>query len=423
MTTTAVIGRGVPIRNEQGRIAEWIGTITDVEDQWIAEERVRPSAKMEAIGRLAGGLAHDFNNQLQGVSGFVNFVLRDPALPPQSRQDLGEVRRAAERMASLTQQLLAFSRQQVLTPETLELDAAIAEHQPLLQRLIGPGTRMTLATGPEAKWVKVDRHQLLQVLMNLAINARDAMPDGGSITIRSGVRTVVEGEVARVPDSELPAGEYAVIVVADTGTGIAPDDVPHIFEPFFTTKDVGEGTGLGLATVHGITAQSRGHTAVESALGHGTTFTLLLPLVDPPASAVATPAPGLQRPRARGRLLVVDDEEVVRALMRRSLEGAGYEVMLARNGRGALDCLEEHAPAVDLVLSDLVMPVMGRRDLAAALAPRYPQLPLMVMSGYPRDEGEPLSQRPDVPFLQKPLAESQLLETIGALVEKRRRSA
>ncbi len=326
-------------------------------------------------------------------------------------------------MASLTQQLLAFSRQQVLTPETLELDAAIAEHQPLLQRLIGPGTRMTIATGPEAKWVKVDRHQLLQVLMNLAINARDAMPDGGSITIRSGLQTVVACEMARVPESELPTGEYAVIIVADTGTGIAPDDMPHIFEPFFTTKGVGEGTGLGLATVHGIIVQSRGHISVESTVGQGTTFTLLLPLVDPPAADVTTPGPGRQRPRARGRLLVVDDEEVVRALMRRSLEAAGYEVMLARNGREALDCLREHAPAVDLVLSDLVMPVMRGRDLAAALAARYPQLPLVVMSGYPRDEGEPLTQRPDVPFLQKPLAESQLLETIGALVEKRRRPA
>ncbi|HEU4955001.1 MAG TPA: ATP-binding protein, partial [Gemmatimonadales bacterium] len=234
-----VLARGVPVRGEDGAIREWVGTITDVEDQRLAEERLRQAAKMEAVGRLAGGLAHDFNNQLQAVSGFVNFIDRDSSLPAGSRRDLHEIRKAAERMASLTRQLLAFSRQQVLSPETLDLNAAVADSQSLLQRLIGTDIEMGVSLGPGAKWVQVDRAQLLQVLMNLSINARDAMPDGGELLIRTGTREIPPDEAPSLPGGGVAPGTYASLTVSDTGSGIAPEHLAHIFEPFFTTKEVG----------------------------------------------------------------------------------------------------------------------------------------------------------------------------------------
>jgi signal transduction histidine kinase len=265
-----VVSRGVPLRDADGSIKEWVGTITDMEDARQAEERLRQAAKMEAIGRLAGGLAHDFNNQLQGISGFAAFVDRDPGLSGQARQDVHEIRKAADRMAGMTHQLLAFSRQQVLVPEVLDLNAAVADSQSLLQRLIGSSIQIVVELGRGPRWVQVDRAQLLQVLMNLAINARDAMPSGGELVVRTGTR-------ASVPEFGAVDGPYAVLTVSDSGTGIAAEDLPHIFEPFFTTKEVGEGTGLGLATVHGIVAQSGGSIDVTSEPGVGTTFTISLP--------------------------------------------------------------------------------------------------------------------------------------------------
>ncbi|MBC7171462.1 MAG: PAS domain-containing protein, partial [Polyangiaceae bacterium] len=249
----------------QRRGQKGAGITLDVTDQTLAEARLRQSAKMEAVGRLAGGLAHDFNNQLQVIRGFANVVARDRGLAPRSREQLAEIGNAVDRMGSLTVQLLAFSRQQVLRPESVDLDAAIAEDEPMLARLIGSQVRLRLELGEGSKWVRVDRGQLLQVLMNLTINARDAMPSGGEIIIRTRLRHVVNGELDTLVDSPVPSGRYVELSVRDTGEGIAPGLLTHIFEPFFTTKEVGRGTGLGLATVHGIVTQSRGHVWVQSA--------------------------------------------------------------------------------------------------------------------------------------------------------------
>jgi signal transduction histidine kinase/ActR/RegA family two-component response regulator len=411
-TYRRVVSRIVPLRNVDGEIREWVGTITDLEDQLQAEERLRQAAKMEAIGRLAGGLAHDFNNQLQGIAGFAAFVDRDPGLGARTRQDVHEIRKAAERMAGMTHQLLAFSRQQVLVPEVLDLNAAVADSQSLLQRLIGSSIEMVVQLAPGPKWVQVDRAQLLQVLMNLAINARDAMSRGGELVVRTTTR-------ASAPEVGATDGPYAALIVSDSGPGISPEHLPHIFEPFFTTKETGEGTGLGLATVHGIVSHSRGHVWAESKPDRGTTFTVLLPLAQEPARRDAAPTTATEESRP-ATVLVVDDEDIIRALMKRALEEVGYEVLLARNGREALDSLVRHRGAVDLVLSDLVMPVMGGRELANRLKAEYPGLPVVWVSGHPKDAAPVSSDAAGAGlFLQKPIEPDVLVETVARALERR----
>jgi PAS domain S-box-containing protein len=367
-----------------------------------SEERLRQAAKMEAVGRLAGGLAHDFNNQLHALGGFVGYAARDPGLGPQSQQDLAEVQKAVERMANLTRQLLAFSRQQVLRPEVLDLDQAIGDNGELLRRLIGSQVEFRLEPGPGEKWVRVDRAQLQQILLNLCINARDAMPEGGRLELRTSVTAGAGGL------------RFARLEVADTGSGIPAEDLPHIFEPFFTTKDVGQGTGLGLATVHGIVAQSGGQIWAQSERGLGTRFTVLLPVTAPPdGGAAAEPAVRPAR-AAAARILVVEDEDAVRAIAVRVLRDHGYEVVEARHGREALARLDEDDGSIALVLSDIVMPVMGGRDLGERLSRDRPDLPLIWMSGYPRDTafaaGTAAGRHT---FLQKPIADEALVRAVA----------
>jgi PAS domain S-box-containing protein len=399
-----------PLRDESGVILGAVAAFSDTTAHRHAEERLRQSAKMEAIGRLAGGVAHDFNNQLSALSGFAQFVARDPGLGGRARQDLMQVQLAAERMAGLTRQLLAFSRQQILTPETVDLNAAVADAHPLLQRLIGRQIEMRVALAEIPIWIRADRSQLLQVLMNLAINARDAMPNGGALRIESRVREL-PGRQLHPVETGLPPGSYAEIVVQDSGTGIAPNVLPSIFEPFFTTKEVGKGTGLGLATVHGIVAQSQGAVWAESP-GRGATFHVLFPLAAEPAAAVpVTPCPAVA-PRG-GRAVLVEDEDIVRQLVARVLTDAGFEVLQARHGREALDRLGETQGRVDVVVSDIVMPVMDGRELASRLRTLYPDVPTVWVSGYPRETvagGEALPE--GAPFLQKPVPPEMLLDAV-----------
>jgi len=378
-----------------------------------SQERLRQAAKMEAIGRLAGGLAHDFNNQLYAIRGFVGYAARDPGVDAQSQQDLLEVQKVVNRMALLTGQLLAFSRQQVLRRETLDLDQAVADSQHLLRHLLGSQIDFRIETEPGTKWVRVDRAQLQQVLLNLCINARDAMPDGGRLTVQSAIRTIEA--LKGVPENAglIPPGHFVGLIISDTGTGISIEHLPHIFEPFFTTKEVGKGTGLGLATVHGIIAQSGGYIWAESTDGKGTRFTVLLPLAPAP-DAPAFPSHSSGNDRATpARLLVVEDEEIVRRIVVRTLRDEGYEVLEAGHGVEALARLNESDHAIALVLTDVVMPVMSGKELAEHIAREYPHLPLVWMSGYPRDSTTP-GRRSDTewPFLQKPIAAELLVETV-----------
>jgi PAS domain S-box-containing protein len=414
-----VVARCVPVRNSGGWVTEWVGTVTDIEDQRSAETRLRQAAKMEAIGRLAGGLAHDFNNQLQAVAGFATFIEREENLGPGAQADLEQIKKAADRMASLTRQLLAFARQQVLAPETLDLNAAIEDTMPMLQRLIGSNVKIQLELAPGPKWVRVDRAQLVQVLLNLIINARDAM-DGGRIVLRTLTQEVSPGTVLDRLQLPVDAGAYAMLSVADTGRGIPPEHMPHIFEPFYTTKEVGVGTGLGLATVEGVVAQSGGRIQVDSKVDRGTTITVLLPLTSEPVVQPRSAGYRL-KPNARslGRILVVEDEDAVRTVVMRTLQAEGYEVLGAREGNEALQELEEVGGAVNLVVTDIVMPGMGGRQLAAELSRKYRRIPIVWMSGHAREaelqRGE-LSR--DEPFLQKPVSADTLLETVAQVIER-----
>jgi signal transduction histidine kinase/CheY-like chemotaxis protein len=388
------------------------------------EARLRQSAKMEAIGRLAGGVAHDFNNQLSAVLGYAAFAVRDRGISDRARDDLQEVIKATERMADLTRQLLAFSRQQVLQPETLQLNPAVLDGGSMLQRLIGSHIQMRLDLTADPTWIRVDRSQLLQVLMNLAINARDAMPEGGRLGIRTGRVEVAAGAPTEEGTEGVTPGVYVVLAVRDTGSGIRPEHLPHIFEPFFTTKEPGQGTGLGLATVHGIVAQSQGQIRVESRPGVGSEFTLLFPAVAAPSGADATdgrlgPAGGRPGPAWRPpvSVLVVDDEDAVRAVVSRILAEEGYHVGQARNGREALEYLAANGP-VDLVLTDIVMPELGGRALVERLAADHPGLPVIWMSGHPHDaafaDGGPGAGARA--FLQKPIQAELLVRAVEGVL-------
>jgi PAS domain S-box-containing protein len=402
-----------PIRDQTGAIVGASSIQRDITQRKRTEETLRQAAKMEAIGALAGGLAHDFNNQLYAVSGFAHFISRDPGLSPSTRQDLLELQKVTDRMASLTRQLLAFARQQVLTPETLDLNSAVDDTRPMLQRLIGSNIQIELRLAPGPKWVRADRGQLVQVLLNLVINARDAMSRGGPIVIRTATLEIGPGQLRDRTNSLIEAGAYAELAVIDSGEGIDPEHLPHIFEPFYTTKEVGMGTGLGLATVEGIIGQSGGHIQVESTVGRGTTIRLLLPLTaEPRATGSRPPVP--RRAWSQGRILVVEDEDAVRTIVSRTLQSQGYEVLGAREGRQALELLGEVAGAIDLIIADVVMPGMGGVQLARELRKQYSDIPLVWMSGHPREtevRDDEVAARQV--FLHKPVAPDVLLGTVA----------
>jgi PAS domain S-box-containing protein len=412
-----------PIRDPEGHIIGASSIQRDITERKRTEDALRQAAKMESIGALAGGLAHDFNNQLYAVSGFAHFIGRDPGLSPGARQDLLELQKVTDRMASLTRQLLAFARQQVLSPETMDLNGAVEDTRPMLQRLIGSNMEIRLALAPGPKWVRVDRAQLVQVLLNLVINARDAMPGGGEIIIRTTTLEVSPGHVFDRLKTPVEPGAYAALAVSDSGEGIQPEHLPHIFEPFYTTKEVGVGTGLGLATVEGVVAQSGGRIQVESVVGRGTTIRLLLPLTSEPPIKAGRGERSRSLASGKARILVAEDEDAVRTIVARTLQSEGYEVLGARDGKQALSLLEEVGGAVDLVITDIVMPGMGGGQLARELSRRYPQMPLVWMSGHPREtELHSGDVAPNQVFLHKPVSPGVLLEVVAEVLESVARS-
>jgi PAS domain S-box-containing protein len=403
-----------PLKDGEGRVVGASKILRDITRHRAMEEHLQMAAKMEAIGRLAGGIAHDFNNQLQALRGFADLVAMDAGLGPRAREDLSNLRKSAERMGSLTRQLLAFSRQQIVSLEPVDLNAAVKETRPMLQRLIGAHIDLRLELGGGAAWVKADRAQLDQVFLNLAINARDALPNGGEIVFRTRRREVGEDDLAIFSGGIAP-GAYVELRVHDDGLGIPADVLPHVFEPFFTTKGPGRGTGLGLSTVHGIVTQGEGAIWAESEAGLGTTFVLLFPAVGGAAGVEDEPVEASGSTRGR-RILVVEDEEFVRRFMVRALELAGYEVLEAGHGREALERLGARGD-VDLVISDVIMPVMGGVELSAELRRRYPGLDVLFMSGYAHDST--FASGTEGPFLQKPVAVDRLLGTVEELLAAR----
>ena len=377
--------------------------IRDISGRRRLEEQLRQSSKMEAVGQLAGGVAHDFNNLLTAILGGCGFLLDDSGLAAENRRDVEEIQNAARRAAALTKQLLAFSRKQVLQPEDLPLNAVITGVAPLLRRLIGEHVTVTTVLADGLPDVRADRSQLEQVIINLCVNARDAMPKGGTLTMSTEEVDLDDAYVAAHPD--LQAGHFVVLVVADTGVGMDEATRSRAFEPFFTTKGPRFGTGLGLSTVYGIVKQSNGHIAVYSEPGRGTTFRIYLP-----------PAGGAEAGRGAARsndtgavrrgtetVLLVEDEQRVRTLARRILEGLGYRVLESADGREALALGQEFTERIDLLFTDVVMPTMSGRELAGRLAHAHPEMRVLYTSGYA--DSTIVSQgvlNPDVAYLPKP---------------------
>jgi two-component system cell cycle sensor histidine kinase/response regulator CckA len=403
-------GRRVPVLVGAAMLEASEGTciayVIDLTARRLLEDRLRQAQKMEAVGQLAGGIAHDFNNLLTVILGHANMMVEDmPELDP-LRESAEEIRDAGVRAAAMTNQLLAFSRRQVLAPAALDLNALVTNVERLLRRMIGEDVVLDTTLVPDLGWVLADSGQLEQVLMNLAVNARDAMPDGGSLRIGLGEATVDERTMA--DPAGLAPGRYVTMSVADTGTGMTAETQAHMFEPFYTTKGVEHGTGLGLATAYGIVKQSGGDIAVASTLGHGTTFTIYLPRLDH-ETAAARVAPAFPvRPRATETVLLVEDEASVRRLTRRILEEHGYRVIDASGGGEALGLARQHAGQIHLLLTDVVMPRMGGRELATLLLRDRPETCVVYMSGYPDDSVLQTELGGQVPFVQKPFTSDGL---------------
>jgi two-component system cell cycle sensor histidine kinase/response regulator CckA len=377
-----------------------------------SQRQLLQAQKMEAIGQLSGGVAHDFNNLLTVIVGNVDLLRMDAPEDADTRESLDAIRAAAERASALTRQLLAFSRKQVLEPRVVRMNDAVGEVARMLARLINDDVRLRVELDPGAGAVKADPGQLQQVLLNLAVNARDAMPTGGELRIAT--------RAVRLPgpDDPLPAGAdpgpYVALEVSDTGCGMDEETRARIFEPFFTTKEPGRGTGLGLSTAYGIVRQSGGHVSVRSAPGRGSTFTVHLPRTDETEGEPA-PAEAPAAPAAGGTLLVVEDEVEVRRIIRRALSGAGFTVLEAGSGAEALRTLEERGGAVDLVLTDVVMAGMSGAALAAAARERWPRLPVVLMSGYTDEEIAPHGvMRGGGHVIDKPFTPAELVRQIRA---------
>ena len=404
-------------------VARDIGDRVEMEDERRRDdEDVQQAHKMEALGRLAGGIAHDFNNLLTTIGGNASFVLELlPASENATRDALTDIIAACDRAARFTRQLLAFSRKQVLQPEPLRIDGVIADMMQMLSRLLGPEFELKFDLRAGIPPIASDRGQMEQVVLNLVVNARDAMPGGGTIWVRARSATGKdEDAIARMPS---PPAEVVVLEVADTGTGIPEDIRERIFEPFFTTKDRGKGTGLGLAMVYGFVRQSGGHVELVSGAGTGTTFKIYLPAVGAtqPAMAVAAPLEPIgDRPLT---VLVVDDEAGVRHLTCAMLRRSGYTVIEASDGVEAERLATGHTGDIDVLLTDIVMPGMRGPELATRLRRGRPMLRVVYMSGFP--DTEPLAdvERGEATFLAKPFVRAALLGAIAPLANREGRAA
>ena len=405
----------VSVASENDRAVRLQGVMLDINKGKQAEEALRrseqqfrQSQKMEAIGRLAGGIAHDFNNLLTGITGYSELLLNSLRPEDPMRGNLEEIRKAAARAASLTHQLLAFSRQQVLRPVILDLNALLANLHKMLRRLIGEDIELVTLLGPGLGRVEADRGQMEQVIMNLVVNARDAMPEGGRLILETANEELDEDYARTHPPTE--PGSYVMLAISDTGCGMGPDTLARIFDPFFTTKEQGKGTGLGLSTVYGIIKQSDGYIWAYSEPGQGTTFKVYLPKVQGEVSVEAetVPAP-VELPLGSETVLLVEDEDSVRNLVRTILRKNGYTVLEARHGAEALRVAIQHTGPIHLMLTDVVMPLMSGRQLAERLAPLRPDMKVIYMSGY-TDQAivHHGVLEPGTIFLQKPFTPNSL---------------
>lgn len=414
-TERPVDDTAAPIRDALGAVSGAVLVFRDVSERRRLEGHLRQAQKMEAVGRLAGGIAHDFNNIMTVITGFSDLLL-DPACPADERTGfLENIRDAGQRAAGLTQQIMAFSRKQMLVPAVLNLNAVVRDAGALVKRLIGEHIEFVVAPAPDLLSVKVDPSQIGQVLLNLAANARDAMPVGGRLLIATANADLGPEVTAANPD--VPAGRYVRLSVCDTGTGMPPEVLAQVFEPFFTTKGLGHGTGLGLATVHGIVKQSGGHIEVTSAPGAGTEVRVYLPAVAEPATTNSNTPSAL--PRGTETVLVVEDEVLVRRMTRRVLLGSGYTVLEAANGPDAVRAAEAHGAPIDLLVTDLVMPHQTGNELAEQLLARGLVRRVLFMSGYTEDEVARHGIRTAaVDFVAKPFAVADFAKKVREVLDR-----
>jgi two-component system, cell cycle sensor histidine kinase and response regulator CckA len=402
-----------PVRDESGRITEFIAFGQDTSTRRDLEARLRQSQKMEAVGRLAGGVAHDFNNLLTVITGYSERLLMGLADDDPLRKGAEAIKRSADRAASLTHQLLAFSRRQIMAPKVLDLNSVVSNMNKLLQRLIGEDIELVTHPAADLGRIKADPNQIEQVIMNLAVNSRDAMPQGGTLTVETSNVVLDKSFAAR--HLGLQPGPYVVLTVTDTGCGMDLETQSHLFEPFFTTKEQGKGTGLGLSTTYGIVKQSNGYIWVESAVGNGSTFRIYLPRIDEATDSPAPAPEARSAPHGSETILLVEDEEAVRHLLRDILRRYGYTVLEAGHGAQAMEICESHEGPIHLVVTDMVMPQMSGWEVADAVSRLRPKARIIYMSGY--IEHVVVEQRvleSGVAFLGKPFTP----ETLGRKVRE-----
>jgi two-component system cell cycle sensor histidine kinase/response regulator CckA len=400
-----------------GRLAGRTASFRDISAAAKTEEQLRQSQKMDAIGRLAGGIAHDLNNALTAIAGYAELALGEVAADHAARADVEEIRRAAERAGSVTRQLLAFSRKQVLEPRVFDLNETIASMSRLLSRLLGADIDVQTRLAAEPLPVLGDPGQVEQAVINLAVNARDAMADGGRIVLSTSMESVDEAFAAR--HMPMTAGRYIVLRVTDSGQGMSRETQARIFEPFFTTKDVGKGTGLGLSMVYGTMNQIGGFIFVESSVGHGTTFELYFPLAKLPAREIAAGSTDVKSERhGHETLLIVEDEPSVRNLVASALRHDGYHLLIASSAEEALELSDAHAGPIDLMLTDAMMPGKSGVELSNLMTVRRPDMPIIIMSGYTEETLAVPGLKGPMALLQKPFSPRELRRRIREVFDR-----